>query len=48
LENGSLKQVPEDFRLPVCPLVVIFGNLGDHVLEGGIARLVVDPLDALG
>lgn len=47
-ENGPLEEVAKDFGLPVRPLVVVEGNIGDHLLERLIPSLLVDPLDALG
>lgn len=46
-EDGSLEKVSEYLRLPISPFVVVFRDFGNHILEGIVASLVVDPLDAL-
>lgn len=48
LENAAGEYVAEDFRLPIHPLIVIHVRRGDHILERGITRLLVDPLNTLG
>lgn len=46
-EDGSLEKVPEYLRLPISPFVVVFRDFGNHILEGVVAGLMIDPLDAL-
>lgn len=46
--DASLEKVLEHVGLPLYPLVVVYGGRRDHVLEGIVPRLVIDPLDALG
>ena len=47
-EDGSLEQVAEDLGFPVVPFVVIHGNMRNHMLEGFVSSLLVDPLNSLG
>lgn len=47
-EDGALEEVTKDFGFPICPFMVVDGDLRNHILERIITGSRIHPLNAFG